>query len=185
MRRLVFIALFALSASLIASGCDQAREQFASFIRPKTDPSALQEANAALEQGRFQQAIEHATPLAQKAGAARGDAALVVARSSARLGDTDKALAYLRIAADHGAVDPTRLLLDDHFALLRTDPRFLALIVSASPGAATSAQAASAAPQPSAPRVGTPAPAPDAVARVLPGGGLEVRAGDASASVKP
>ena len=122
-------AIWICLASLFAlSGCDQARQQLASAIQPKTPETALQNATALYGSRQYQQAIDEGKPFVTTEGPYQHQLALLLARAYARSGNADQAMTYLTIAAQAGALDRPALMLDDDFVVLFSDARFIAFV---------------------------------------------------------
>ncbi len=157
------------------TGCDQVRTTLSGVIQPRTAQDALNDASQAFASGHYQRAIDEATPFASTPGELQPRLALLVSRAYAMSGATEKALSFLSLAAQPGALDRPSLMLDPAFASMHTDLRFVSFV------AGLDAQDQLPPPAPTATRpavIDPPArPAPTDAAAAAEGPGVSVRLG--------
>jgi hypothetical protein len=127
-KRLAAAVVAAIAMSISLCGCDQLRSHVSDFISPEKPDEALKSAESYLAEGRYKEAREKAQLHADKVGPLQPQFALIVAKASAHLGDSEAALKYLSKAVMPLKLTADALMADSAFTSLHTDVRFLQLI---------------------------------------------------------
>ncbi len=130
-RNSLFFTTLALLVVLI-SGCEQAREKMADLIRPKTMESVTSSVNEQIAQGKFKLAQREGEEFLGGKEDVTGQLAWSLAKASAQLGEVDPALKYLGQALKAKAVTGPQAMVEPQLEGLRTELRFVALLVGVS-----------------------------------------------------
>ena len=110
------------------SGCDQFREQVASWIAPSSPAETLQSVDALIEKGRLKEAKNTVEANINETEAWRHHFELATARIHALEGDQETALQYLSKALAGLEITADELMKDAAFVSMTTDVRFLQII---------------------------------------------------------
>jgi hypothetical protein len=159
-------ALLSLCVAMpLLAGCDAARENLASAIKPANAADVASAMRAHIAQGKFAEASAQGVAYLKDKQDAAGVVAWETAKASAQAGKVDDAVRYAELAIKGGTVSGVDLMAEPLLEPVRLDARLVAL-------AGGSADAPL--------QVQTPAMVPASAEASIDAAGVKAKAGDVS-----
>jgi len=158
------------------SACDQFRDKLSVVFRDKTPQQINLEASQALAAGQPLKVIELTKSFVDKPSQADPEMIMTTAKAYAQLGDVNQMIPLLDMLVRTQSVDKTQLFVNESFAPVRTDMRFVSWLASVSSNSYSS-------PAPSAATAPTPNNSNAGVSAEIGPNGISARAGGVSVKI--
>jgi hypothetical protein len=130
-----FLRLCVVSSFIIifTGGCNEARENLASVIRPKTVEDIVITVNEKIAQSKFSQARSEGEEFLKANKDPAGNLAWALAKACAQTGEYEAAIQYLQQALSGNASYVEQAMSEPLLEPIRTDIRFVSLISGINP----------------------------------------------------